>query len=580
MSALSLALDPDPGRRADDARRLAASLERQGLPLVFTRGWPGITLAWHATPGQPDSHAQWLERPDGGLIACVGTLFHRGRGGAAALAALWDDFVDSSSAACPALAGEYQVVLARHGRVWVFGDPLGMIKRYESADGRVASTSWLACADAQARLDPDPVGALEYVFHGANHGLRTACEQVRIADPARVHELVEDRREPTFGPACWQPGPFLHDRQEALERILARLRVLAGGWAQAFPGRLHAALSGGFDSRLLLALARATGQHPRLHVYGPPDSPDVRTAMALDHALGLGLRVIDKQALDRAGKRQQAPTEHAAERQARLDANLDFFDGLPIDGIDDHGSDRLTRIAQSADGALALNGGGGEVLRNFFHVGDRRLRPRDLVRVFWGGVDAAALRERGLAEALDAHLVATIARELGHDGILERQQVELVYPLLRGRYWTSRNNSMAARCGHFLTPLLDPAIVRDAVRLPLAWKAFGRFEGALIARLDPELGALPLADGFTPARGPGMLARLATIAQDQRPPWLRATVARWRVRGSPDAGAAVPADDAAFEQTRALIDPRRLRAPAPRARLLTLERVLARHPRR
>jgi len=579
VSALSLALDPDPGRRADDACRLTASLERQGLPLGFTRSWPGITLGWHATPGQPDSRTQWLERPDGGMIACVGTLFHRGRSGPQALAALWDDFIDGASAASPALAGEYQVVLARHGRVWLFGDPLGMVKRYESSDGRVVSTSWLACADAQARLDPDPVGALDYVFHGANHGLRTACAQVRIGDPAEVRELVRGVRETHFGAPFWQPGPLFRDRDEAIARILARLRDLATGWAEGFPGRVRSALSGGFDSRLLLAVARATGQQPALHVYGRPDSADVRTARALDRALGLGLRVIDKASLDHA----QGPRPQGAAHEALLDANLDFFDGLPIDGIGDHGADRITRIAQSADGALALNGGGGEVLRNFFHVGDRRLRARDLVRIFWGGVDIAALRDRSLADALEAHLVATIARELGHDGILDRQQVELVYPLLRGRYWTSRNNTMAARCGHFLTPLLDPAIVRDAVRLPLAWKAFGRFEGTLIARLDRELGSLPLADGFAPASGPGALARLWALAEDLRPPWLRATVARLRVQRSGGGGSAgddAGGDDSCFERTRELIDPQRLRAPAPRARLLTLERVLARHPRR
>ncbi len=569
MSALHIALDPDPARRDADARRLAASLERQGLRLAFTRRWPGITIGWHATPGQPGSHRQWLERPDGGLVACVGTLFYGNQGGEAALAALWDDFDDDASAASPRLAGEYQVVLARHGRIWLFGDPLGLIKRYESADGRVASTSWLACADAQARLDPDPVGALDYVFHGANHGLRTACVQVRIADPAQVRELGTGAVMPRFGAACWRPEAFFSDRDEALDRVAGRLRLLAQGWAQAFDGRLRSALSGGFDSRLLLAAARATGQRPALHVYGTPESADVRTATALDRALGLGLRVIDKRSID-----------HEQPAVADLDANIDFFDGLPIDGIGDRGADRITRIAQSADGALALNGGGGEVLRNFFHVGRRRLRPRDLVRVFWGGVDESALRRAESGEALAAHLVATIAREIGHDGILERQEIELVYPLLRGRYWTGRNNSMAARCGHFLTPLLDPMIVRDALRLPLAWKEFGRFEGALIARLDRELGELPLADGFAPAHGPGALARLVTLAQNQRPPWLRAAVARLRMQRSRQRHDSDDAPQATFERTCGLIDPRRLRAEAPRARLIALERVLARHPYR
>jgi asparagine synthase (glutamine-hydrolysing) len=441
-----------------------------------------------------------------------------------------------------------------------------MIKRYESADGRLASTSWLACADAQPRLDPDPVGALDYLFHGANHGNRTACEQVRIADPAEVRELVGGLRERRFGPAYWAPGALLDDREQALERVQARLVQLARGWADGFPDRLRSALSGGYDSRLLLAAAWATGQRPALHVYGHPDSADARTAAAVDRALGLGLRLIDKDALDRA---------HGG--QPDLDANLDFFDGLPIDGILDRGADRATRIAQSAGGALALNGGGGEVLRDFFHLRQAGMRARDLVRVFWGGIDPAALRRPGLLAALDEHLATTIETELGHGGRLSRQEIELVYPLLRGRYWTSRNNSMAARSGHFLTPLLDPQIVRDAARLPLAWKRFGRFEGALIARLAPELGALPLADGHTPARGPALPSRIATTLLDSRPPWLRQASARLRAQRI--AQRSPPrCDDDEFPRMALLVEPARLRAPALRARLITLERLLARQP--
>lgn len=565
MSALLLACDPDPVARARDAGRMRASLERQGLPHAFGADWQGITLGWHETPGAPQSRAQWLPIEDG-LIACVGTLFRDGRCGPEALASLWRDFDGAGCAASSRLAGEYQVVLAKRGRIWVFGDPLGMIKRYESADGRLASTSWLACADAQPRLNPDPVGALDYLFHGANHGLRTACEQVRIADPAEVRELVQGTRDRLFGPACWAADGYFSDRGEALDRIQARLMALAQGWATAFPGRLRSALSGGYDSRLLLAAARATGQRPALHVYGSPDSADVRTALAIDRALGLGLRAIDKEALER---------ERGGEPD--LDANLDFFDGLPIDGILDRGTDRTTRIAQSAQGALALNGGGGEVLRDFFHLGPAGLRARDLVRVFWGGIDPAAVRRRELLTALDEHLAATIGAELGHGGRLTRQEIELAYPLLRGRYWTSRNNAMAARCGHFLTPLLDPQLVRDAARLPLAWKRHGRFEGALIARLAPDLAALPLADGHTPAQGPGLRQKMITTLLDHRPPWLRQASARLRAQRS-SARSGQDDDDESFPRMGRLVDPSRLRAPALRARLITLERLLGRHP--
>jgi asparagine synthase (glutamine-hydrolysing) len=572
MSALHLAIDPDPARREQASQRMAASLMRQGLPAPRWHDWAGIRLGWHATPGCPDPEAQW-RLFDGGLVACVGTLFYRGLSGAQALDALWLDFHGARCAASHELAGEYQVVLARDGRLWSFGDPLGMIKLYESADGRLLSTSWLACADAQPHRSIDPVGALDYLFNGANHGSRTVCEQVRIADPALVRELCRGLRVPLFGPTYWLPGEPFTDAEEALARIGGRLRHLAEGWAHGFPGRLRAALSGGFDSRLLLAAARATGQTPALHVYGGPDSADVRVAQAMDRALGLGLATVDKQRLEQQ-LRQTAPPDPAAD--------LDFFDGLPIDGIEDAGADRQTRLAQSADGALALNGGGGEVLRNFFYLPDRPYRPVDLVQVFYSGFDPAAVRQPRALAALQAHLADTIAAETGCRGPLSRRQVELVYPLVRGRYWTSRNNSMAARCGHFLTPLLDPVIVKSAARLPLAWKDYGRFEARLIERLAPELAGLPLCYGFSPAEGPPMGYRLSMWLQQRRPPWLRAASARWRARAgarrAPAANGsanAVEGRPTRFEATDSLIDAAALRSPAQRARLLTLEQALA-----
>mgnify|MGYP006951082563 CR=1 FL=1 len=60
-----------------------------------------------------------------------------------------------------------------------------------------------------------------------------------------------------------------------------------------------------------------------------------------------------------------------------------FFDALPRDGIYDLGADRRTRLQQAADGSIALDGGGGEIFRNFFHLPDHAFTARDIVRTFY-----------------------------------------------------------------------------------------------------------------------------------------------------------------------------------------------------
>jgi asparagine synthase (glutamine-hydrolysing) len=114
------------------------------------------------------------------------------------------------------------------------------------------------------------------------------------------------------------------------------------------------------------------------------------------------------------------------------------------------------------------------------------------------------------------------------DPVLERNDVERVYTLLRLRYWMGRNNSIAARYGSFLTPLVSPRLVALAATLPLRWKTFGRFESAVIASLSPRVASGPSSYGFEFARGPSMAHRFNVCSTLLRPLALRQRSARIR----------------------------------------------------
>ncbi|MCL4745845.1 MAG: hypothetical protein KJZ83_10555, partial [Burkholderiaceae bacterium] len=289
--------------------------------------------------------------------------------------------------------------------------------------------------------------------------------------------------------------------------------------SRAFGTRIHSALSGGFDSRLIVAALRSAGATPRLHVYGAPGDDDVRIASQAAGAIGVAIEHIDKSELDRT---LPAPDEAHLLRQCA------FFDGIPIDGVFDRGADRLTRIRQSAGGFVALNGGGGEIFRNFFYLHDRAFSAAQVVRAFYSNWIAAAVRSRVDRRDYFDYMVDAIERSVGASGAMPRQAVELIYPLFRVRYWMARNNSIAARSGSFLTPLVDPELVRLCCALPLGWKDYGRFEAALLTRLDPVLAGVALSYGFTPRAGPHRTYRAKMWFQQRRPPWLREKSARLR----------------------------------------------------
>ncbi len=546
------------------------SLRDQGFGEPTELAAADARLLWSPSPQDPDG-SRFCREFDDGFACAVGTLFYDGRCDGEALERLWRDAGATGRPDWDRLQGNFVVALARGGALWLFCDRLGMLKLYEGGDGAVLSTSWLACARALPASRPDPLGVADYVFTGASHGPRTPLEAVRVADPEVAIEVVGGGRERISGPDWWlAPEPYA-DPRAALADAADLLRDRARTIAANFDGRVNCALSGGFDSRLILASLLSVQAEAKLHVYGVPGDPDVALAQAIARGMGLALTAVDKSATN-----ADLPQLDATAVWQRME----FFDGIPIDGIFDRGADVRTRLAQAAGGAVALNGGGGEVLRNFFYLHDRPFGAMQLVDAFYSGFRPDALRDPGLLGEYRRYLADGIERCAGARGPLDRRRVELVYPLFRNRYWTSRNNSVAARIGHFLTPLLDPEFVRLAMRLPLAWKDYGRFESRLLCALSPRLGEFPLSYGFTPAAGPGPAYRARMWLQHRRPTWLRGRSAAIKAAlGRLPAPAARPEWQrivGAPSACAGLVDASRLTDSAQLARLFTLEFAFAR----
>ena len=570
MSALFAVSNRDPQVHADAVHALSRSLHSQGFPTARTHVWSGGTLHWHATPGEDtERSALWLDRPDG-FVACVGTPFVDNLSGVPALERLWDTFDSPAHVAGLDLWGSFVVAIGKQGSVWLFGDPIGMVKLYRVPARGIVSTSWLACVESAGPVSLDRLGSQEYVLLGANHGDRTPVCGIGIVDPSAVYEPATGLLHRVRTGQHWRAPAPPRGPPQAIETCVEVLRHRMRTVCSAFDGRINTALSGGFDSRLLVAALRDAGQAPHLFVYGGQDDADVRIATSIAGAEGWPIRHVDKDA--NAGGR---PPMHAE----ALRAAIRFFDGIPTDGVFDRGADRDTRIAQSACGAIALNGGGGEILRNFFYLPDRTLDTLDLVRAFYHGFLRSAFRRIEERDRyIDAMRAAMRTETCSGGDTLDRVAVELVYPLVRARYWTSRNNSLAARCGHFSTPLLDPRLVPIAACLPMRWKNYGRLESAMIARLSPALGAHPTDYGFTPVQGPSRRYRMSMWLQHHRPATLREhTGAIKRLLGRSPVPAP-PVDAAALlggpRAVDALLDPRGLVDSGQMARFLTLEALV------
>ncbi|MGB0630942.1 MAG: hypothetical protein ACPGRZ_09620 [Alphaproteobacteria bacterium] len=258
-------------------------------------------------------------------------------------------------------------------------DALGTYPVWHDDGYNAVSSSFLAVANAAESLTADPQCIYEYVFQGSTYGTRTLFREVRLHESRNLLTLGSEVSSEPYH--AWIGNEIRDEPIEVhLERTLANLNGYYDAIAACFGNRIDIALSGGYDSRLTLALLRSRDLDPSIHVYGGDTDPDVRIAKTIAAGEGFALDHQNK------GNVAQLPVDRFAETIKR---NLFSFHGHPPDGVFENGTDWETRLARCSDGKVALNGGGGEIFRNFFYLPNRSFSAREIVWSFYGGFDPA-----------------------------------------------------------------------------------------------------------------------------------------------------------------------------------------------
>jgi hypothetical protein len=509
MGALFLVAG-EVGPRSDLAgARARAQFASAGLGVPWRWSHAGMLLDAYPRVANPEDALVRL--PGGDFVAAAGTFVLGEQGGAAALRTFYDRF-DGTSRALADTAGHFLLAIGRGERVWLLRDRNGAYEAYAAIDGSAVSSSFLALAAAQSKLTVNRQAAYEYVFDGVTLGDDSPFNEIRKLGIDEM--LVWDRgwRSERLG---WplMPSEMLGDRQAALGSVLERLTALVRRCATAAGGKARLALSGGYDSRLIVALLLRAGIQPELYVYGPESSSDVRVAKAIAAAEGLPLTHLDK---------DEAPMPAPEAFPDIVARNYLVGDGMPWGGVFGRGAEHQARAERHAGGYLLLNGGGGELMRNFFALLDRPIAAADLARCFYSQFDPAACAA-GFSQV--AHLERIAAKMRRIPGLesdpLTRRMAEAVYPHFRCRSWNGRESTANSRFGPWLLPFYDYEATQAALALPVAWKSFGDFEGALIRLANPRLAAYASNYGHGFDVDAPIKRRLRTMADWVQPPWFR-----------------------------------------------------------
>lgn len=471
--------------------------------------------------------------------------------------------------------GHYAAVLRRGGRTEIRLDRFGGYHLFYNLDAGIVSSSFFALATALGRLTLSRQSACEYVFNGVVSGNETLFAEVALAPIGATVRVGPGGLEIVRPPLAVTRHLTSATHEEALADSMALLDRWFAAVARVFGDRVECALSGGYDSRLILACLRRHAVRPRVYVYGSSSDEDVTLAGEIARAEGFPIAHLDK------SDRKPIPPAEFVETAHR---NFLAQDGYGWGGIFQSDGETAERARRVRGGAIAINGGGGEIFRNFFYLPDRSYTVRELLWSFYARFDPRVCTAAFDAAAYYRELERKVVDLLGSgEPHLPRPTVEWLYHAFRCRSWDGKVDSICGRWGHTGMPFLEPATTAQASALPLAWKNHGAYEAELICRADRRLAAYPSAYGHDFAGPPPLSRRLRDQATYLRPPWLRRYSYRLRHRRRAGAwtGYLAPAyQDAVLPggatEIRRLFRLERVADPEQLARILSLEYALRR----
>jgi asparagine synthase (glutamine-hydrolysing) len=442
-----------------------------------------------------------------GSVFGTGTFIYRAEGPEESLKLLLDDFTggrfDHAS-----LLGHYFIFLFLPSGIKVLTDGTGLVKAYHDNEGSYLSSSFLLAARLHNRLTLNRAAATENLLTGGIAGTETLVNEINSFSKASVR-LFKDVEFVFPGENTQEYN--LASRTVALqgqsERLLTYFRscrkIAEGGGADI-------GLTGGYDSRLMLACARNHIPDLQIHShYRPAGSEEWRIARRI--AEGEKIRFISPEVTP--------PQEMDDEKlYSVISSSFRFNDGvisLHCNWMEEYNTLEY-RSSVLGDKRLGFSGIGGEQYRN-----QDRLYGKPWLFSQWikyshmrrvsGSVFQSRKDEHEMLERLRTKFYCILGFSKNKRFIdiydLKRIQNEVIIPAYRGARTDAEN-----RHAWYLSPLADFQVSTAAYGITGFLKDSKSFEADLIRMISPSLAAYPTDYGYDLVRGEPAYARILSSA--------------------------------------------------------------------
>jgi hypothetical protein len=352
----------------------------------------------------------------------------------------------------------------------------------------LSSSSFLLAALGEQTIDS--VACQEFIQGGVIYEDRTLFQEVRKLQPATCYSYENGR---LCGQDCYwslnrlQPESLQGDTAvDALKSTIQSAAKKIG----TLGSKLLCDLTGGFDSRAMVAGFLSVELPIATTVSGSADSADVRVSKALAHLAGL--------AHIHANPEPVHSYEQIRKALELTDGEYDILEYARI---------REIHFDHAGNFDMALNGSFGEVARGYWweilvpHVGKRqKLDSRTAARMRYlpRGFDSS-LFPFGQRINMEEHYAEVIERANADlQDSPNTFQMDNIYLRLRMQRWQGRIASSTNQ----IWPCLSPFMFRSVIEVMLQTKHDLRRRSLLIRKLLPKLDTrfaqYPLEQGFPP----------------------------------------------------------------------------------
>lgn len=511
-------------KAANRLDRLDRTLVEQGFASELRKDFGGWTILLHKKLNGETTPPLIID--DRNFALHTGSFFYGQNTGEEALRAVHRDF-DSKDFNWSKCRGHFGLLICKDGQLFVCNDGLGSYHLFHDPEFKIVSSSFVAVAELGAKGALDKQGVYEYAWNGATFGTKTFFSNVkRVAHASLVHMADVAQLKQLDDPVDIGSASDELSLTSIAQQETAKLSALFATYKPNFRGPVRTALSGGYDSRLILALLLQGEITPDLFVYGDAESLDVKVAKTIAEGEKLPLAHIIKSEVE-------PPSPDGFPESC--ERNLYAFDGWKNGGLFDNSADYADRRARSDSRSTVLNGSVGEIFRNFFYLPDRSMTVRDVIWSFFSRYAPSSMTPVFSQDEYEAELGNDIRAVLDTDqDSLSRAQVEAIYPLFRGRYWTARDTTINQRFGWMLFPYMEPSVVDRTPSIPISYKNFGRLEAKMITVINERLAGYPNVYGVNFTAAPTLKYRAKMLGSIIRPPSFRRLAYRLQHRQTPN----------------------------------------------